>query len=351
MIKKSILVVICMLLLSACVEDYDKNDIKDKVKSDIGLTKFEVDQETSIRIEEDKYEDIIWNITDSNTGMVFHIVDDFYWGMESVSNSLWDDYDAAVLSFIYEDLPELQYLSIYVGIEDGLYVGRINGEFADLEELKSCYEELEFLKESFSDLGYQGLSIWYELEYMHPLRNAVSVYIEDSGDISGRTSYDKTYEEMKTICMLTALDYRYDVVNDLSAEELEEILEDYNNRLGIYRGEAEEFDEYELEQITYYDDIIANKYSYGVSFSTFYEVLVREGFEVTGDCWHYSFIGKDDICYEISYDFTDYDYGENKGYYYLKDNVKTPMGYYFYNHFNRNAIEEMTGLRLVLYLV
>lgn len=67
-----------------------------------------------------------------------------------------------------------------------------------------------------------------------------------------------------------------------------------------------------------------------------------------GDRWHYSFVGENNTCYEISYDFDDYYFAEeNKyGYYYLKNGEKVPMNFYFYKNFTAQEIERMTGLLL-----
>lgn len=111
--------------------------------------------------------------------------------------------------------------------------------------------------------------------------------------------------------------------------------------IGIYRDK-------DKTNIEFYDDIIGNPYAYGVSYSSFYEILKREGFNPKGNRWHYSFIGKNNTCYEISYDFDDYYFAEeNKyGYYYLKNGRKVPMNFYFHKNFTAQEIEKMTGLLL-----
>ena len=48
---------------------------------------------------------------------------------------------------------------------------------------------------------------------------------------------------------------------------------------------------YEEELIEYYDDIISNKYSYGISFGSLYEIFLREGTAPYGSNRHFTFTG------------------------------------------------------------
>ena len=154
------------------------------------------------------------------------------------------------------------------------------------------------------------------------------------------------YEEKYLLC---ALDYRFDdAIADFTDQEIKEIVSDSNNveRLGIVKD----------GKTVMYEDLIANGVGYGVSFGSLYEVLKREGLDVSGTDQHYSFTGKDGHVYEISYDFNDLeteDYKDNdgkmiKGYYYIKDGEKTAMYAYKYNHFTANEIKEITGLEVVV---
>ncbi len=344
-----LLALLLPLALAGCVEDYDKSDIKVYIKNTIGITGVTVSSETVSFDDGEGYQDIIWTATVKDTGMVFHVVDDFGWGMESVSNYLWNDYASTTLLYLADDLPDIQPLAITAQVdENGLASGGLTATFSDEAELAECYDALVALKSEFTALGYDGLSVWYNLEYQHPLRYTIPTYEEDGGDSSGRTGYDFSYQDMKNEMVLTALDYRYDIIEDFTVQEIEDALVDYRYCLGVYQGSETERSEYADEDVVYYDDIIASKYAYGVSFSSLYEVLVREGYAVEGDAWHYSFTGVDSVVYEISYDFVDDLYGEyGLGYYYLADGEVTLMGARFYNHFVVNKIEELTGLRLV----
>lgn len=346
--KKLLLFFMLSITLSGCTTKYDRSDIIDKVQADLNLRNFKVSNSATVVVDDKGYNDKIWTVTIPETGLVFHVMDDWGWGLESVTNSLKHDYDKAVIHHIYNDLPTLHYLQVETSIEDsGLCSAYIIGNFENEKELKGCYGELELLRNAFISLGYSNLSISYRLNYQHPLRNLTPPYEDQTGDSHGLTSYQKSYQEVKNNMIQSALDYRYEFVNRLTPQEIADALIDYDDRVGIYTGTQENQADFEPSKIHYYDDIIANKYSYGISFSSLYEILKREGFDVQGNSWHYTFTGIDDIHYEISYDFTDYDFEDKKGYYYLADEEKIPMSGYFYNHFRTFQIEEMTGLRLV----
>lgn len=337
------------LCLSGCVEDYDKQDIEALVEEKIGITDFTVSDETYTFIESDGYEDIVWSVTDNALGITFHVVDDFGWGMESVSNYLWNDYAAAVLTALAPELPPSQYLYAQTQVdENGLYTGWLQADFTSLAELEACTQELVALRETFATLGAEGVDVRYRLEYQHPLRNTTPSHEETSGDSSGSIQYDFSYQEMKNEVIQTDLDYRYDTIANYTAAEIAIALEDYRYCIGLYQGTETERSEYATEDIVYYDDIIANKYAYGISFGSLYEILLREGYSVEGDAWHYTFIGVDGVVYEISYDFVADLYDGESGYYYLADQVQTPMRYYFYNHFSVLEAQELTGLRFVI---
>lgn len=342
----TLLVALTGVITTGCVTEYDRDDIAEYVR---GLGVDGVVSDSYAVVEDEKgYDDRYWTVTLDN-GLTFHVIDDYGWGMESVSNYLRDDYSESALAFIADSLPEFEYLRFVIEPGDE-YSAHIVASYTTPDELKACRNELAALRVAFTDLGFDGLSVRYALEYMHPLRN-VTDYVIDDADIFGFTDNEKSWDEMLAEYITTILDYRYDT-SLVTEEQIDAALADYEMRVGIYRGDAVDRELYEPEKIEYYDDIIANKYYYSISFGSLYEILRREGFDVSGDAWHYSFTGADGSVYEISYDFidslyTDYDYTPRDGYYYLRDGEVQTMGAYFYNHFTVREIEELTGLKLV----
>ena len=339
-----------LLYLTGCTTDYDRDDIEKWIQEELQISGVSVARQYREVKGSDGYTDRLWDVIVPETGLRFHVLDDYYWGMESMSNSLSTDYNEAVLDMIKDKLPELAYLEVSTATSGEMYTGEITGNFENTEQLQQCYSELQYLCSAFEKIGYHNLSVRYSLCFQNPLREKTE-YTVDDGDSIGYTDNIDTFEEMKNSYIITVLDYRFEQADTFLQEEIATALTDYRYRAGIYRGMQTDRALYEPEQITYYDDIIANKYAYGISFGSLYHILVKEGFAVSGNSWHYSFVGANGVQYEISYDFVselEYRVGEVRaGYYYVANGAIVPMDAYFYNHFDERQIEQMTGLRVV----
>lgn len=341
----------CALLLPGCVTEYDRDDIAREAANILGGGQVLVSRTYEEYEGEDGYTDRVWTVIVPESGLTFSIVDDRYWGMESVTNTLRNDYVASALALVEDDLPEFEHLHVELDTDEALSVARVVGSFSDTDELAACREELVLLASSLADLGYEGLPARYVLEYDHPLRDVTSLP-DDDGDSRGGIDDIDPYEEMLERFVACAVDLRYeDALAALPDGLVEEVVSASSKRVGVYEGEQTDPSLYEPELIRYYDDLIASRSSYSISFGTLYEVLVREGLSPEGSLWHYRFVGADGSVYEISYDFCDHPYvtdeGIEPGYYYLRDGEPQEMGHYFYNHFTPREIEELTGLRLV----
>lgn len=350
-ISYAMVLCIASMIFSGCVTDYEKSDIEKEISENIGVKNAIVFPVYTEFKGEDGYTDRIWTAKIPDSGIEFHVIDDYHWGMESVTNYLKNDYDEAVLAYIETQLPKFEYIKTSTYKKDGIFYGEITGKYENLQELKECHDELENIKKAFVDLGYDNLQIAYQIEYVHPLRN-VTDYVIDDGDTWGNTKSIDSFEDMKKEYITTVLDYRYEDLQSFSPEEIKSSLDNYMYPVGIYRGNQTDKSLYDESDIEYYDDIIANKYAYGISFGSLYEILKRENMNPEGDYWHYSFTGADGSVYEISYDFNDYpftdSYSETRnGYYYIKDGEKVPMNYYFYNHFTESEVYNMTGLNII----
>lgn len=329
-------------LLSGCTTHYTRSDIDRYVREMTGLRDFTVSDEYRTITGDDDYQDKLWTVTDDRTGMEFHVLDDYRWGMESLTNSLKTDYPDVVVDFIRNDLPATRFLNIQTDVENSMYSSQITGSFADISELQECYSELTALRGAFHALGYPNLSVHYRLCMEHPLRSNTGYELTD-GDSFGRTDSPPDYQEMQNKYVLTVMDYRYDgTMDSLTRQQIEDALDSTSQQVGVFHEDSGTYE--------FYEDIIADQY-YGVSFGSLYEILKREGFAPYGSPNHYTFTGLNDTVYEISYDFNDYVYmyngtPEKKGYYYIRSGEVVPMDYYFYNHFTEEEILEMTGLQI-----
>ncbi len=336
--KIMLIAVLCITFLCGCRTDYDKKDIKEYVKEEYGLKSVSVQQEPEAIKDENDSTDYIWMVTDKKHNMSFRVLDDFQADSLFPDNHLTSDYEDVRLAQAFEQY-DAKKLSLETKTQYALCRATIRGNYSSRQELQELFEETDaFLKEYLDN--EVKISIHFTMDT--PYREAVEGYEMDSGDYrSTDVEFTKNkQEEAEENLILTALDYRLDTyLEEFTEEEIEEAVANSKYRLGVADSEEGPYE--------YYDDLVASRFSYGVSFSTLYEILIREGYPVEGDKNHYSFVGVDGSTYEISCDFVGYEYKDGKiGYYYLKDHVETPMDAYFYNHFETPFIRDTTGINL-----
>lgn len=329
---------LCIIFLCGCRKEYDEKDIKEYVKTEYGLKSVSVEEKPEAIQDEDDRTDYIWTVTDKKHNMKFRVLDDFRADSLFPGNNLTSDYEDVRLAQAFEQYDSKK-LSLETKTQYALCRATIRGNYSSRQELQELFEETNaFLKEYLDN--EVKVSIHFTMDT--PYRDAVEGYEMDSGDYRGTATKftEEMYEEAEGNLILTALDYSLDAcLEQFTEEEIEEAVANSKYRLGIADSEEGPYE--------YYDDLVASRFSYGVSFSTLYEIFIREGYSVEGDKNHYSFVGVDGSTYEISYDFVGYEYKDGKvGYYYLKDGVETPMDAYFYNHFETPFIRDATGIYL-----
>ena len=232
-ISAAMVLCIASIILSGCVTDYEISDIEKEISENIGVKNAIVFPVYTEFKGEDGYTDRIWTAEIPDSGIEFHVIDDYHWGMESVTNYLKTDYNEAVLAYIETQLPKFEYIETSTYKKGGIFYGEITGKYENLQELKECHEELENIKKAFDDLGYDNLQIAYQIEYVHPLRN-VTDYVIDDGDAWGNTKSIDSFEDMKKEYITTVLDYRYEDLQSFSPEEIKSSLDNYMYPVGIY---------------------------------------------------------------------------------------------------------------------
>ncbi len=346
--KKLILLAACALFLGGCTTEYKKSDIEQFVTEELQIRNYTVYVNTREIEGEDGYHDEVWTVLDQANNVKFHVINDYHWGMETLCNSLETDYDKAVLNQIKQELPKFDFLTVELSQNEAMvWSAKILGAYKDKEELFSCCKELELLKRAFADLGYPKLSILCQLEYHNPLRETIRTWEVDDADHLSYTDDEIKQDEILRRFVKTALDYRFDVIDSFTEEEIAESVAYYKNNVGICRTKREEREKLNANEIEYYDDIVSH-YHNDVTYGTLYEILLREGFEPSGSAWHYQFTGQEGDVYEISYEFSDYPYDHDiTGYYYLKNGEPVLMQYHYRNYFSLEEVREMTGLDLV----
>jgi len=345
------LLLLTAVLMSGCVRKYTRGDIGSyakKISRKGSVTVSEGYRE--IQEDEEGYLDHLWTVTEDESGIKFHVLDDYYWALEEVENQLLNDYASCVFLSLLErqQLPMDNDLSLKKTEDSGLVKAEVVCSFTDAAGLEKCYQELLSLRKAIDGAGYPDLEVPYKVQYQNPLRGAVD-YDIDEGDTSGDLGSldEKAYAQMRRNYLTCALDFRFeDVLAQFSQEEIREVV-DAPETVRIYRAEGADSSEPD-----YYDGVIGSPKYAGISFGTLYELLSIEGRKPEGNAWHYSFKAPDGARIEISYDFDDLS-GFNdkrgklqKGYYYLRDDRKVRMSAYYANHFEASEIEALTGLKV-----
>lgn len=352
------------LLLSGCVKKYTRSDIKAYARKITGHRELTV-SETYKEILEDEegYLDHLWTVTDEESGITFHVLDDYYWALEAVENKLLDDYDSAVFLSLLKDgkIPKGTRLSLKTEDFSGLADAELVCSFQDMEGLEQCYHDLLTVRTALEQAGFPGLKVVYCVQYSNPIRGAVDYEI-DEGDTTGEVGSvgEEDLAQMRRNYLACALDYRFeDALKEFSQEEIDALVH-AQNTVRIYRpsenGPGTEDGEETLsdapsEEACFQGVIGSPKYA-GISFGTLYELLRIEGRDPKGNAWHFSVTGADGSRLEFSYDFNDLS-GYNdakgklqKGYYYMLDDKKVRMSEYYDNHFAASEIAKLTGLRV-----
>ena len=276
---------------AGCTKDYGRNDISDYVKETCGIRRFNVSRTSEkITSDKDEYTDYLWTVTEPD-GTVFHVLDDYHWGMEALVNTLKTDYFDVHLINAYPQLPH-------------------------------------------NRLGPENVS--YDLKFEYPYR-VIGEYDSFVGDTIGNLSSPIDRAEAEEKMLLTCVDHQLSCRFEFSDEEIHAAVEGNTHQLAVKTDSGKSI---------YYDDLCADQFSYGVSFATLYELLERNGFHPEGTPEHYRVTAKDGTVYEISYSFRHPLLEHSEGMYYLKNNEIVDMDGYFYTHFHVTEIREMFGLEV-----
>jgi len=346
---------IFLLSLTGCFFKRSSTEVKKFIKKEYGLTDFEVSSKPEIFKDYNGYSDEIWEVRSNDKwDTCFEVFVDKTHSTSGKGKIISGNYYDKILEMVLDDY-SFNKLRVVEDDYEGFYTIKLMGDFTTKDDLKTLFDDVEDLRMA---LISDDLEIDFDVRFCMetPIRNSVKDqpdgsegYIYEDGDFKGSFSTKKNntklsggYSDAVSKLVKVALDYQFEEnLEGMSEEEISEILENEGRRIGIIRND--------VGDIEYYDDMDASWLGYGISFGSLYRVLVNEGFDVDGNCWHYSFEGVDGNTYEISYDFVDeleYREGMQLGYYYLVNGEACPMDFYFYNHFSQKKVEEMTGLKL-----
>ena len=84
--------------ITGCTKEYTADDIKSYAKETLSIRRVTVDIIPHEYKDEDGYTDILWTVKDKKNNITFHVLDNTFYGVESVTNMLLDDYDDCVFA-------------------------------------------------------------------------------------------------------------------------------------------------------------------------------------------------------------------------------------------------------------
>lgn len=335
-----LLISVSLISIIGCTKNYDRNDIINYVNEELKIMDIQVSKTYKEIIDEEGYTDKIWTVLDKENNITFHVLDDFYYGMESVTNHLSNDYDESAFIELYNEMDVKQ--NIVYNYKSNNLFNEVNliCNYNNKKELNECYTSLLYYKNYIESKNFD-LAISYTLEYDFSLK-IIGEYESNLGTTAGQLNNldQNVLNEAMYDYLSTALMLQIDSgLNEITEENMKQILENDETHLIFIKKDGA------IEQ--QYDDIIAHPHAYGISFGTLYKILKKEGFNPDGNSWHYTVVNKNGDKFEFSYDFNDYVYENGMaGYYYKKNDEKISMGAYFYNCFKDTQINEMFGINI-----
>ncbi len=337
-IKKALCIVLAFMLIlsvfSGCrLSHYEEDEIAQWAKENFDEpVKISSDYFTRPSSEGD-YTDRVWTAhLKSNPDLEFEIISHEYWGMESIAHSIETTYHYVYGKHyfdLYSNKNSTDFVPSYDEVVTSSY--RLEAKFDDRNDLSNIIDQAEDIGKYMEEKGIEE-SVRFFIEYNDPLITAKVSNVSEYADCS--SSLDDVEETLLNDFRLYAADYRL-ALDQFTEDEIIEAVSNSKYGFAVIRTDGSEI---------VYPDLAESRFGYGISFGCLYEILAREGFYPYGTPENFTFMGIDGSYYEFSYDFNDYDFGGNTGYYYFKDGVKIPMSYYFYNHFRTDFLKKISGL-------
>lgn len=335
MLRKLTYLILCIAIVvcDGCVKEYTTKDVIKYIKDNYDITDFKVLDDGVEQKGDYDYIDTLWTVYDQTNDITFHVLDNVTYSYETAHNYLMDDYEAQALKKyeIEDKLLTFEYL-----YEKEMLTARINAEYSDTDDFNELYESLLKQKNHLEKHNINAENIIFELKYSTPIKKDYIKEIQGGNCIGYLYSLDENIiKDWTSTYLRFAMDYNLkDILQEFSSDEIKQFIKDDEEvvHVGIEKdGEVE-----------WYDDLTALQSYAGISFGTLYEILLREGFDITGTYEEYSFEGIDHSLYEISYNYSIDNY-----HYYLKDGEKVLMPYAASIHFAVSEIEKMTGLKII----
>ena len=200
------LLTLCILLsmvagITGCTKEYTADDIKAYARDTLSIRRVSVNQTPQEYKDEDGYTDILWTVKDKKNNITFHVLDNTFYGVESVANMLLDDYDDSVFAAYADKLPSniLSYEITQNTENDQTHLtnAEIVADYTNQTELRACLSALQDVYTFYEEKGFDDLTIGYTLYYQQPENNMDTEPDTEGKDYSGVLSDVPTISEFK----------------------------------------------------------------------------------------------------------------------------------------------------------
>ena len=158
-----ILLIVCLIALTGCTTKYNRDDISDYIEKEIGIKNFKLTDKPDKKMGDDGYEDEYWHVTYKD--IEFDVINNYFWGMESLANRLDNNFDQNVLDYFfskYNNLNNITYKKSYVNNDKTLICEAANEQKEiDNTKLNNCYNNIiEFVNTIvFKDYPMKNISV------------------------------------------------------------------------------------------------------------------------------------------------------------------------------------------------
>ena len=296
-----------------------------------------------------EYPDYLWMVTERD-GTQFQVLDRYSSSACAMDThyKLSDNFNSVHIKR-YLQQADCSGFTLQGDVRDCCHGVWLQGCFRTRGELRCLVDRLNTLAADCPP----GLHVPYYLRYEHPYRNKGTFQYEhpfrykdtgyyDYGDTDGRdlfshesglkTGEKLSYAEVEKRMLEVAIYMRYEsVLRDFTETEIRAFVRGSKYSFGARQADG---------SYTIYYDLLMGPGSY-FSFPTVYEVLKRNGWQVTGTPSHYSFKGLDGHTYEFSNN-----YMENGAFYFLKDGHREPNEFENRCIISPQRLQDLSGLEV-----